>query len=89
MDDLINTCMLKGKLTPATKDAMRAFALKDRKSFDELMLKTPDFSVVPLQNSPAGDHQGAGSVSEMDMMVAKNLGVDPEKLKATAAAMAK
>ncbi len=78
------------KITPAMREHFRALALRaieagDTKQFTDVVESMVD--VVPL-GAPAdldkNDRNSSGNVTETDLLIAKNLGVDPEKLKATA-----
>lgn len=89
VDELIAENMRLGKISPATKDTFRTLALKDRASFNELMSKTAEFSIVPLKDIETGSvaTRNDGGLTETDLLIAKNMGVDVEKLKTTAKAL--
>lgn len=89
IDELIAGAKAKGKISPATEPMYRALALKDRQSFTDLMAKTPEYSVVPLNKIETKTPEQSGELSETDMLIAKALGKDGDEkyvtaLKATA-----
>jgi phage I-like protein len=82
VDELIAKALQLGKITPATKEEMKAWALKDRKGFEAFIAKVTEYSVVPLQQIKiTGDAPGKGSgLTEVDLLIAKQLGVTKEQL---------
>jgi phage I-like protein len=83
LDELIAKALVEGKITPATKDQMKAWAMKDRKSFDEYLGKVAAYSAVPLgQIKIATDKLGRGAgLTERDLEIAAKFGLTEDQLK--------
>ncbi len=77
VDEIIGAAIAKGKITPATKETLKAWAMKDLDGFKAYLAKIADFSVVPLQKieeatalAPTGE-DGMPSVDAIKAYAAK------------------
>jgi phage I-like protein len=72
----------QGKIMPATKEHMLAFAKKDLAGFEAYVAKAPVIAPVHEIGDPSGSQSNhSEQPTETDLVVAKNLGLTPEDLK--------
>lgn len=79
-DDLVAAALKAGKVTPATQGWAEQYALQDPAGFKAFVAKAPQ--VVPLGTEvPPETGGGGGGLSQEELLVCKQIGLDPEAYK--------
>ncbi|MGD0591050.1 MAG: phage protease [Bacteroidota bacterium] len=79
VDTIIAKGVADGKITPATRDSMHAFAAKDIKAFETYLASAP--VVLPIGRLPeGGDTIAAKNITVEDRAIGKKLGVTEDQL---------
>jgi phage I-like protein len=82
VEAIVAKAINQGKILPATKEHMLAFAKKDLPSFEAFIAKAPIIGPVHEIGDPSGrQNEHSDQPTETDLLVAKNMGLTSEDLK--------
>lgn len=76
--DLVACAMRDAKVSPAQKDWAHAYAKKDPEAFKSFVACAPKL-VAGVSSPPPAGAPGAGSLTEAELEVCKQLGIEPAK----------